>query len=166
MTFEVGASFVALSRFANSSPLLVLLITSLSLLDDDLDDDLFADVQGSILSTVNLYPDAPSLIGAILRAMLEVSAEVVTFLEESFSDAESLVFAKPTTIYQQVLTQMKAELLVVRRDYAIMRTQVQALAGFLQGVAPSGEFSLFVNSGLCCVVGHARCSTQLLLLLH
>lgn len=34
---------------------------------------------------------------------------------------------------------MKAELLVVRRDYAIMRTQVQALAGFLQGVAPSGS---------------------------
>lgn len=79
----------------------MLLITSLSLLDDELDSDLFADLQGSILSTVNLYTDAPSLIGAILRAMLEVSAEVVTFLEESFSDAESLVFAKPSTIYQQ-----------------------------------------------------------------
>ena len=35
--------------------------------------------------------------------------------------------------------QLKAELIVIRRDYAIMRTQLTALSSFLLGIAPQGS---------------------------
>ncbi|KXS13279.1 hypothetical protein M427DRAFT_71504 [Gonapodya prolifera JEL478] len=95
--------------------------------------------EGGLMKGANAFPDGPSLVAQILRAHLEISAEVVTFIEEAFADAERLVFRRPSTGYSQVLTALKAELLGLRRDFAVVCNQVAALGSFLRGVAPSGS---------------------------
>ncbi|KAI9005003.1 hypothetical protein DFJ74DRAFT_402439 [Hyaloraphidium curvatum] len=117
----------------------MLLLTVLSLRDGEIENDLFGDPLRGIMPTANLYTDGTALLGAVLRSVVEIMAEVVSFLEDSFADAEAVVFMKPAVLYQQVLTALKAEMLVVKRDLSVAENQIRALAGFLVGVAPPGS---------------------------
>jgi hypothetical protein len=79
----------------------MLLLTVLSLRDPELENDLFADPMRGIMPTANVHNDGTALLGSVLRSVIEVMAEVVTFMEDAFADAEGVVFMKPAVVYQQ-----------------------------------------------------------------
>lgn len=79
----------------------MLLLTTVSLRDPELENDLFNDPKRGIMPTANVHTDGTALLGSVLRSVIEIMAEVVTFMEDAFADAEGVVFMKPAVIYQQ-----------------------------------------------------------------